>query len=184
MGKNLGRFKWNAIYQYFTQPNFRFTKVVNVNSPTFSLTKTLKWLIRQSFTPWKFCAIRYIPRFSLPFCILNFTNKYSAFVVCFMCVYFGLLSSKLIYINNYYIGDEVKILEWLLVEASVNLFLDVKTGILHRTAGAIFHSQWHRARGRRQTMGHHSELPWSCYLPVDTEFSFPSQANWEISLNS
>ena len=38
--------KPNVIHQYFTQPNSTFTKVANaiaiVNSPTFSLAKTLK----------------------------------------------------------------------------------------------------------------------------------------------
>ena len=36
-GENFG--KTNVIRQYFTQPNYRFTKVANINSPTFSLPK-------------------------------------------------------------------------------------------------------------------------------------------------
>ena len=63
-GENFGKFgKTNIILQYFTQPNSRFTKVANVSYCKFTnifLAKTLKRLIRQSFTPSKFWAIWYI----------------------------------------------------------------------------------------------------------------------------
>ena len=61
MAQNFGEFgKINAIRQYFTQPNSKFTKVANVSYCKFAnifLAKTLKQLIRQSFTLPKFCAI-------------------------------------------------------------------------------------------------------------------------------
>ena len=56
--KNYGEFgEMNAIRQYFTQPNSRFTKVAKVSNCKFAnifLTKTLKRSIRQSFAPPKF----------------------------------------------------------------------------------------------------------------------------------
>ena len=63
-GGNFGKFgKTSAIRQYSTQPNSRLTKVANLSYCKFAnifLAKLIKRSIRQSFTPPKFCAIRYI----------------------------------------------------------------------------------------------------------------------------
>ena len=56
-GKTLWRIWQNVTRQYFTQPNSRFTKVANISYckfPNIFLAKTLKQLIRQSFTRQNF----------------------------------------------------------------------------------------------------------------------------------
>ena len=63
-GENFGKFgERNVIHQYFTQPNYRSNELAIGKKIKFAnvfLTKTLKQLIRQSFPPPPFCAIRYI----------------------------------------------------------------------------------------------------------------------------